>query len=1106
MHASTIVDADITTNTTWDISGSPYIISTDIFISEGATLTIGEGVIVKFDYGTQVVVLGQIVATGSSNSPLVFTSLYDDSIRGDDDGIPDTTGSPTDYVGFVFNGGSTGEFSYILMKYSLGGMSVENASLSISTSQFIDNYGGIDVIEGTFSVLNSSFENSDTPVRVDMSVNFTHAGNTFTNNTNNGFLTHGELTSGTYTFLGGDAPYIISDYISIYSSASVTISPGAVMQSDWNGGGFDVSGGILQINGEASNRVILEDIDIDGYYDGQVNINYTDIRRGIINAYYEGEIILDNILMDVPRNTPITVYLDGMVQLNNSEIKNTQIYRDVVAVFSDGIFSMSNSTLDGGGEGVDVFSHGVATIDHSVIKNMSDSAVIAYGRVTEPENEITITYTEMTGNYIGLFPDGNTNITATNNSIHDNTYGAYEYRSLFYDFPNNWWGDATGPYKVDENESGLGNEVSGPILFTPWLTRNPLLPRRTPVLIVPGVLGTEIEKPSADGPIKLWFDFLHNITDIGDQFMDALMYNDDLTPVDDSLYLLGVIRNKGVVFDYTNGLIEELTSQGYIENEDIFTLPYDWRFGVNNTNVDALASKINEIRTLSGLDSVDIIAHSTGGLLVKKYVIDRPLTHHIRKAVFVGVPNTGAPKALKALLAGDNFDIPSLSQKEMKKLARNFPVVYDLLPSREYYNQKGSYFKTIDRYLRRVDVKNLTYDEVHDLLVDGDHDLNATALTQSEALHTNEFDNFDLRTVGVDIYAIDGCRAYTPVKVTEIHNHILGGMSYVMPSVHGGDGTVPLESSTNLPIDESHKYYARNASHAKMMGQNGIREQIVNILSGSTLTVSSDDITQDISRCNLNGRAFAVYSPVAISVTDSLGNYAHVSSDGDMVENTISNSGFELWDDHKFVYLPTDDGQTYTVQLQGTGTGFFTLTDATILNGEASTMQVYTHIPVTQSMSGILSFSGVLSVDTDGDTTIDTILSPDKSLSTQDIPDFDPTYTEQENSNTTSQSGRGHGHPVENKKMADTEMTLFDTNNQETVLVENNKSFNLNIENGMKGNLLTEKRENSEIIEEPQNLTANAITSGLKPNSRVLLTGMVGLAVVVYWVTRKKII
>ena len=58
-----------------------------------------------------------------------------------------------------------------------------------------------------------------------------------------------------------------------------------------------------------------------------------------------------------------------------------------------------------------------------------------------------------------------------------------------------------------------------------------ITPVRTPVLIVPGMLGTDI----TNGNEKLWLDLGRNFTDVGDDFMDLLQLNADLTPLDTSL-------------------------------------------------------------------------------------------------------------------------------------------------------------------------------------------------------------------------------------------------------------------------------------------------------------------------------------------------------------------------------------------------------------------------------------------------------------------------------------------------------------------------------------------------------------------------------------------
>lgn len=501
-------------------------------------------------------------------------------------------------------------------------------------------------------------------------------------------------------------------------------------------------------------------------------------------------------------------------------------------------------------------------------------------------------------------------------------------------------------------------------------------PTRNPVLIIPGVLGTDILK----GNEKLWLDLGRNFTDIGDQFMDPLQFNSSLLPIDTTLTLGEVVGRPSIFFDYTDGLVQEFQNQGYVKGINIFLFSYDWRYGVsgqingeNNNNVDLLEQKIQEIITQTGSDEVDIVAHSTGGLLVKKYVADNAEDNNIGKVVFVGVPNTGAPKAIKVLLQGDGFGIPWLSDGEMKKIAENLPVVYDLSPSQQYFNTKGSYVRIINQNLFTSTTQDLDFSQSNSFLID-DHSLNSQGLDNAHSFHSLDFDNFDLRSAGVDLYSINGCKAGTISKIVERRvSPIFGGInvSYDRPIESPGDGTVPLESSTNLPIDPANKFYALKADHSKMMGQDSIKQQIVNIISSSTLPVSRSIITQDIDKCKLNGKAISIYSPLDIEIIDQDGNHSGLASGG--IENNIPNASFEIMGDHKFVYLPTDEGQVYTISLQGTGNGVFTLESSDVVDNQIIQTETFGSIPVSPDLKGRLELgdSTTLSLDANGDSIVD---------------------------------------------------------------------------------------------------------------------------------------
>jgi hypothetical protein len=72
--ASTPVGGWITTDTAWDIAGSPYIVVANVHVREGATLTIDPGVEVRFDPSQSLIVdSSHVVAVGTPDSMIVFT-------------------------------------------------------------------------------------------------------------------------------------------------------------------------------------------------------------------------------------------------------------------------------------------------------------------------------------------------------------------------------------------------------------------------------------------------------------------------------------------------------------------------------------------------------------------------------------------------------------------------------------------------------------------------------------------------------------------------------------------------------------------------------------------------------------------------------------------------------------------------------------------------------------------------------------------------------------------------------------------------------------------------------------------------------------------------
>jgi hypothetical protein len=72
--AQTNVSGFISANTTWTLAGSPYIVTGNVLLSHGFTLTIEPKVVVKFEDSTALQIDGELIAIGTSKDRITFTS------------------------------------------------------------------------------------------------------------------------------------------------------------------------------------------------------------------------------------------------------------------------------------------------------------------------------------------------------------------------------------------------------------------------------------------------------------------------------------------------------------------------------------------------------------------------------------------------------------------------------------------------------------------------------------------------------------------------------------------------------------------------------------------------------------------------------------------------------------------------------------------------------------------------------------------------------------------------------------------------------------------------------------------------------------------------
>ncbi|MCL5435662.1 MAG: alpha/beta hydrolase [Patescibacteria group bacterium] len=450
---------------------------------------------------------------------------------------------------------------------------------------------------------------------------------------------------------------------------------------------------------------------------------------------------------------------------------------------------------------------------------------------------------------------------------------------------------------------------------------------KRPVIIIPGMLGTELY----DGNNWIWANLSEMFTDINDQFLtkslslDALGGSIRTISVGDVIYDISIL-------DIFKSLLRHLHTIGYQDDVDVYYLPYDWRLDLETTK-NQLEQKIQAVKSITHFDKVDIIAHSMGGLLAKDYLATYG-KDDINKLIFVGTPHLGSPKAAKVLLEGDRFSIPWLEEGRMQELSENSISAYELLPTPKYFNQFTGYIR---KYGFLVTPPPLDYNQTKDFLLN-DKGLNGIVYARAENLFSKNLQDLDFS--GIDVYNIAGCKTNTQAGYYMSAFGNIGHVAYT-----SGDGTVPVFSADYLGIPASRKYYVKNANHSGLPSTNGVVELIAGILSDQ-IPSNTNSVSTDSSFCNFKGKEALWRSPVEVHIYDSLGRHTG-PAENNGIEYNIPGVGYDVIDGEKFVFLPTDEGQSYQIQASGQATSTFDLLLSDNDNGQISKTHVFNDVAIT---------------------------------------------------------------------------------------------------------------------------------------------------------------
>lgn len=489
-RASVDVTGIIGSDTTWSKASSPYVLTGNVLIGNGVTLTIDPGASVNLN-NYYIMVNGTLRAQGSSSDSITFNG-GSITFTNFSNGWNEETGSGCIFENVDFNNSSiTSSISIKVSSNSISG-SITTAGSSIVTS---NNIADEVYVSGSCSVTNNV-------VTKDV---FASGSCVVSNNTVMGTVTSEDSSIVTNNIIGGNVS-ISGGTVSYNIVSGRLIGGGDPAEISFN----DIRGGIVVSIGSptvANNTVTADDIGINLSPNNYVYLNAS-ILNNTVTAGNIGINVVPSVSIFIIMGWSTDAIISGNtihdcsvagIQVggrgggeyardNNATIRNNLIYNCGYGIQNSGVGTIEGNTILYGNYGIS----GGRIIRNNIVANNS---VGINGGLTIEGNLII-------NNQVGIRSgDQISNNTIANNALGINgSFSSLVYNNIQNNTNNirftsstdanatyNWWG-TTDIATIDQTIYDYKNDFTlGRVNFVPILTApNPLAPSiDTPLPVVP---------------------------------------------------------------------------------------------------------------------------------------------------------------------------------------------------------------------------------------------------------------------------------------------------------------------------------------------------------------------------------------------------------------------------------------------------------------------------------------------------------------------------------------------------------------------------------------------------------------------------------------------
>jgi sugar lactone lactonase YvrE/pimeloyl-ACP methyl ester carboxylesterase len=537
-------------------------------------------------------------------------------------------------------------------------------------------------------------------------------------------------------------------------------------------------------------------------------------------------------------------------------------------------------------------------------------------------------------------------------------------------------------------ESAMSNEVAVAI--------------RCPLILIPGMMGSYIYRKGWPRN-QLW-------PGVGDPFRDDALRNLGLEEVSvrDAIRTYVFLTTKTRIY---SPLIDFLKGEGYIEyppidNEQVpsetplercqqakqevqkgqlrdkptlFVFAYDWRQS-NSVSAQKLKEYIDCVRSIHNGSRVDIIAHSMGGLVARRYLIDNPSNHRVARLITIATPFYGAARTMTVITTGkfpgvsDFSPIPKIFEGELKYVSEKAAGAHELLPSPAYGKQYPCFLR-ISAFPSGQE--RCASDKSYDVFEVWSKYFASGSALRARQFHEGAQDDWtgdaDLLRPMPAYYHFVGYGKWQDTLSKITHSIVcLGGCRdrIIDASFDRGDGTVPIKSAEHRSYRHPQAQIIRiNGEHTEMLDNTELKNALRNILQG-TFSQSAD-----LSNTDNLPVAEAYYlraiNVASLTITDSTGELPSTAT------------FYQLDEDVYAAVLPTDGVYTATITLKAQEGAIIEMRNGT--NDSTNRAVRYLDLPPggNNQVQVVFSQTGFsyLKRDTDADGLFETDVPPSADVS-----------------------------------------------------------------------------------------------------------------------------